>query len=29
MTRIEIKNIGPIKDVDFELNKINVLMGWV
>lgn len=27
MNRIEIKNIGPIKDVDFELNKINVLMG--
>lgn len=27
MNRIEIKNIGPIKEVDFELNKINVLMG--
>lgn len=27
MNRIEIKNIGPIKDVNFELNKINVLMG--
>lgn len=27
MNRIEIKNIGPIKSVDFELNKINVLMG--
>ncbi len=27
MNRIEIKNIGPIKDVDIELNKINVLMG--
>ncbi len=27
MNRIEIKNIGPIKYVDIELNKINVLMG--
>lgn len=27
MNRLEIKNIGPIKDVNFELNKINVLMG--
>ena len=27
MNRIEIKNIGPLKDVDIELNKINVLMG--
>jgi ABC-type lipoprotein export system ATPase subunit len=27
MNRIEIKNIGPIKEVDIELNKINVLMG--
>lgn len=27
MNRIEIKNIGPIKDVDIELNKVNVLMG--
>lgn len=27
MNRIEIKNIGPIKDVNFELNKINILMG--
>ena len=27
MNRIENKNIGPIKDVNFELNKINVLMG--
>ena len=27
MLKLEIKNIGPIKDVDFELNKINVLMG--
>lgn len=27
MNRIEIKNIGPIKYVNFNLNKINVLMG--
>jgi predicted ATPase len=27
MTKIEIKNVGPIKDVSFELNKINVFMG--
>lgn len=27
MNRIEIKNIGPIKEVNVELNKINVLMG--
>ena len=27
MDRIEIRNIGPIKDVNFGLNKINVLMG--
>ncbi|PXY40195.1 hypothetical protein DMB65_14110 [Flavobacterium cheongpyeongense] len=27
MTRIEIKNIGPISDVIFELNKVNILMG--
>jgi predicted ATPase len=27
MNRVEIKNIGPIKSVNFELNKINVLMG--
>ena len=27
MNRIEIKNIGPIKEVEIELNKINVLMG--
>ena len=27
MNRIRIRNIGPIKEVDFELNKINVLMG--
>lgn len=27
MDRIEIRNIGPIKEVNFELNKINVLMG--
>lgn len=27
MTKIDIQNIGPIIDVSFELNKINVLMG--
>lgn len=27
MNRIEIKNIGPIKNVDLELNKVNILMG--
>lgn len=27
MKRIEIKNIGPIKNVDIELNKVNILMG--
>jgi predicted ATPase len=27
MTSIEIKNIGPIKEVKFNLNQINVFMG--
>lgn len=27
MTKIEIKDIGPIANVNFELNKINILMG--
>lgn len=27
MNRIKIENIGPIKNVDFELNKVNVIMG--
>jgi ABC-type lipoprotein export system ATPase subunit len=27
MATIRIKNVGPIKDIDFELNKINILMG--
>jgi ABC-type lipoprotein export system ATPase subunit len=27
MQRIIIKNIGPISDVDIQLNKINILMG--
>lgn len=27
MARITIKNIGPIKDIAFDLNKINVFMG--
>jgi predicted ATPase len=27
MARIEIKNIGPIKEASFKLNKVNVFMG--
>ena len=27
MTHIVIRNVGPIKDVEFDLNKINVFMG--
>ena len=27
MARIEIKNIGPIKEAKFDLNKVNVFMG--
>ena len=27
MTHITIKNVGPIKDVELDLNKINVFMG--
>lgn len=27
MAHLKIKNIGPIKDVSFDLNKINVFMG--
>lgn len=27
MTHLIIRNIGPIKEVDIELNKINVIMG--
>lgn len=27
MARLIIKNIGPIKHVDIELNKINVIIG--
>ena len=27
MTHIIIKNIGPIKEVELDLNKINVFMG--
>ncbi|CAA0233946.1 hypothetical protein V3A08_05940 [Tenacibaculum maritimum] len=27
MARIKIKNIGPIKNADFNLNKVNVFMG--
>jgi predicted ATPase len=26
-TKIEIKNVGPIKEAKFTLNKINVFMG--
>ena len=27
MTHIVIKNVGPIKNAEFDLNKINVFMG--
>ena len=27
MTHINIKNVGPIKNVELDLNKINVFMG--
>lgn len=27
MTKITIQNVGPISDVEIELNKINILMG--
>lgn len=27
MSRLIIKNIGPIKDVDIKLNKVNVFIG--
>lgn len=27
MTHITIKNLGPIKNVEFDLNKVNVFMG--
>ena len=27
MTKISIQNIGPITNVEIELNKINILMG--
>ena len=27
MTKLIIKNIGPIKDVDINLNKVNVIIG--
>lgn len=27
MTHILIKNVGPIKNVELDLNKINVFMG--
>ena len=25
--RISIRNVGPIKDIDLDLNKVNVFMG--
>ena len=27
MNTITIRNVGPIKDVTIELNKVNVIMG--
>lgn len=27
MAQLIIKNIGPIKDVDITLNKVNVIIG--
>ena len=27
MSKIKIENIGPIKNVNFDLNKVNVIMG--
>ena len=27
MSRIKIENIGPIKNVSFDLNKVNIIMG--
>jgi predicted ATPase len=27
MATIEIKNVGPVKEAKFDLNKINVFMG--
>jgi predicted ATPase len=27
MTRLKIRNVGPIQEVDFCLNKVNILMG--
>ena len=27
MARLIIRNIGPIKDIDIELNKVNVFIG--
>ena len=27
MAKIIIRNVGPIKDAEFELNKVNVFMG--
>lgn len=27
MSRVKIENIGPIKNVNFDLNKVNIIMG--
>lgn len=27
MARLIIRNVGPIKDIDIELNKVNVFIG--
>lgn len=27
MAQLIIKNIGPIKDIDITLNKVNVIIG--
>ena len=27
MARLIVKNVGPIKDIDIELKKVNVFMG--
>lgn len=27
MKKLVIKNVGPIKNVEFEINRINVFMG--
>ena len=27
MSRIKIENVGPINNVNFNLNKVNIIMG--